>query len=112
MNKQIVTLNKNKQNEVLNKILDMLPPEPRDYNIDNDPGFWTDGKEILCPSEIGAEIVAEFLIDILSEFGDIDVNTGYYNLAEAAQNGGECNHAGFWYISFDNFDRKEGVEIE
>lgn len=108
MNKQIVTLNKNKQNEVLNKILDMLAPEPRDYNIDNDPGFWTDGKEILCPSEIEAEIVAEFLRDVLSEFGNIDVNTGYYNPIKTTRNKEQDNRTGFWYINFDNFDRKVG----
>lgn len=108
MDKKTVTLNKNKQNEVLNRIIDMLSPIPRDYDIDNDPGFWTDGQEILCPSEMEAEIVAEFLRDVLSEFGNIDVNTGYYDPIKAAINGEQDNRTGFWYINFDNFERKVG----
>ena len=90
-----------KQNEILNKIMEMLPHEPRNYDTTNDSGFWTDGTEILCPSETEAEIVAEFLRDVLSEYGDIDVHTGYYDPFEDAQSGEQDDHTGFWYIDFD-----------
>lgn len=47
----------NKQKEIVKKIIDMLPREPRSYDTSDDPGFWTDGEEILCPSETECEIV-------------------------------------------------------
>lgn len=90
----------NKQNEVLNKIMEMLPHEPKSYDISDDPGFWTDGTKILCPSEIEADVVAEFLRDVLAEYGNIDVYTGCYAPFKDAQS---CEHndcSGFWYIDF------------
>ena len=91
----------NKQKEVLNKIIEMLPHEPRSYDVADDPGFWTDGTQVLCPSETDAEIVAEFIRDVLSEYENIDVHTGYYDPFEDARNGEQDEHTGFWYVDFD-----------
>lgn len=91
----------NKQKEVIDKIIDMLPGEPRSYNTSDDPGFWTDGEEILCPSEIECEIIAEFLKDILSEYGNMTVLTGWYDPFEDAANGEQDEKTGFNYIRFE-----------
>lgn len=87
--------------KVLDAILDMLPREPRSYDTSDDPGFWTDGSEILCPSKTECEIVAEFLRDVLREIDDVDVHTGWYDPDEDARSGEQDDHTGFYYISFD-----------
>lgn len=94
-------INEKKQKDIIEKIIGMLPQEPRSYDTSDDPGFWTDGTEILCPSEIECESVASFLRDILSEFGNIDVHTGYYDPYEDAQSGEQDDLTGFYYIDFD-----------
>lgn len=85
---------------VLDGILALLPGEPRSFDTSDDPGFWSDGDEILCPSETDCEIVAEFLRDLLRNTG-IDVHTGYYDPFEDSRNGEQDDHTGFYYIDFD-----------
>lgn len=89
------------QKEIINAIIEMLPKEPRSYDVSDNPGFWTDGTEILCPTETECEIVADFLRDILNEYEDIDVHTGYYDPFEDAKSGEQDDHTGFYYIDFD-----------
>lgn len=91
----------NKGDVVLDMIMDMLPSTPRSYDVSDDPGFWSDGTEILCPSEAEADMVAEFLRDVLSEYSAIDVHTGYYDPDEDAKSGEQDDHTGFYYIDFD-----------
>lgn len=96
-----VELNQKKQEEIIEKIIGMLPDKPRSYDTADDPGFWTDGSEILCPSVVDCEVVATFLKDVLSEFGTMDVHTGYYDPYEDSENEEQDNHTGFYYISFE-----------
>lgn len=67
--------NQKKIIDLWNGIINMLPPQPRSYDTSDDPGFWTNGEEILCPSEAEMEMVYEFLNDIFSEFGNYTLIT-------------------------------------
>lgn len=89
------------RNPLLESILKDLPHQPRSADVNDDPGFWTDGEEILCPSEAECEIVADFLEDMFREVYDTDVHTGYYDPDEDDRNGERDDHTGFYYIGFD-----------
>lgn len=91
----------NKQKEMIDRFIEMLPNEPRSYDTSDDPGFWTDGKEILCPSEAECEVVAEFLKDVISEYGNMPILTGRYNSFEEAASGEQDKKTGFNYIRFE-----------
>lgn len=91
----------NKQREIIDKIFEMLPREPRSYDTSDNPGFWTDGDEILCPSEAECEMVAEFLKDVLSEYGNMTILTGWYDPYEDAENEEQDDKTGFNYIRFE-----------
>ena len=94
-------INKEKVKCCLQAIFDMLPKQPRSFDTADDPGFWTNGNDILCPTETECEIVAEFLRDIFREFSTIDVRTGYFDPFEDVRSG-ECDdNTGFYYIDFD-----------
>ena len=94
-------INREKVKTLLTMLVDMLPHEPRSFDTADDPGFWTNGNEILCPSETDCEIVAEFLRDIFREFSTIDVHTGYYDPDEDARSNEQDDNTGFYYIDFD-----------
>lgn len=87
--------------ELFNAIIEKLAREPRSYNINDDPGFWTNGYQILCPSETEAEIVAEFLKDVFSEHENTTVLTGYYDPFEDAENGEQDECTGFNYVDIE-----------
>lgn len=87
----------NMTNPLIDAVVKALPPQPRSYDLNNDPGFWTDGKQILCPTETECEAVAEFLRDLFSEIYKTDVHTGFYGMAEHEGK----DYAGFYFISFD-----------
>lgn len=90
-----------KQRDLIEMILKMLPDQPRSYDTADDPGFWTDGDMILCPSETECEIVASFLEDVLREWeGSTQVITGWFDPFEDARNGEEDDYSGFNYIEF------------
>lgn len=90
-----------KQKDLIETILKMLPREPRSYDTADDPGFWTDGNMILCPSESECEIVVEFLKDVLSGWeGTVEIVTGYFDPYEDVRNGETDNYTGFYYIDF------------
>lgn len=76
-------------NPLLNTILVSLAPQPRSDNVNDDPGFWTDGKKIFCPSETECKVVAEFLRDMFSEIYDTEISCG------------KDEHTGFYYVSFE-----------
>ena len=87
-------------NELLNSLLESLPKQPRSFDTSNNPGFWSDGEMILCPSETDCNTVADFLQDILRD-STIVVQTGYYDPVEDLNNC-ECDdYTGFYYISFE-----------
>lgn len=90
-----------KAKQCLELILDLLPRQPRSLNVEDDPGFWSNGNEILCSSETESEIVAEFLRDLFSEFIAIDVHTGYYEPDENQKNREQDATTGFYYVNFD-----------
>lgn len=87
--------------KALRLILDCLPKQPRSCDINDDTGFWSDGDEILCPSEQECEIVADFLEDVLKEISSITVHTGYYDPDEDKRSGEDDYRTGFYYIDFD-----------
>ena len=84
--------------EVLDAILKALPNEPMPFGGDNN--FWTDGEEILCPSEGACETLAEFFKAMLRGT-TTTVLTGWYDPAEDAGNGEEDERTGFNYIRFE-----------
>jgi len=90
-----------KTKALLNTIFEMLPSQPKSFDTADDPGFWTNGNEILCPSETDCEIIAEFLRDLFREYSNIDVHTGYYDPFEDARSGEQDDNTGFYYIDFD-----------
>ena len=81
-----------------NTILSMLAREPRSYDTADDPGYSTNGNEILCSCEAEASIVADFLNDLVSEWGNMDFVTGYYDPVEDAREHIEDDNTGFWYV--------------
>lgn len=82
-------------------LMELLPEQPRSFDTADDPGFWTNGNEILCPSEMECEILADFLEDVLREVSPMVVKTGYYDPYEDVRNG-ECDdNTGFYYIDFE-----------
>lgn len=84
--------------ELFRLIIEMLPEQPRSFDTSDDPGFWTNGSEILCPSETGCNIVASFLEDIIGSDTTITVHTGYYDPDEDRRNN-ECDdNTGFYRI--------------
>lgn len=86
---------------LLKDLLWALPDAPRSYDPNDDPGFWTDGKEILCPSDTECAILAAFLVDVVSEMAPISIHTGYHAPNEAAKSGKADEKTGFYYISLD-----------
>ena len=87
--------------ELFNEIIEKLAREPRSYNTSDDPGFWTNGCQILCPSEMEAEIVAEFLRDVFSKHENTSILIGYYDPFEDAENGEQDECTGFNYIDIE-----------
>lgn len=90
-----------KINKLWKQILFMLPNEPRSFDTSDDPGFWTNGVEMLCPSETEMNIVYEFLNDIFSEFGNYTLITGWYDPFEDANNNEQDDCTGFNYIRLE-----------
>lgn len=81
-----------------NTILFMLPREPRSYDTADDPGYWTNGDEILCSCEAEASMIADFLKDVFSEWSELDLVTGCYDPFEDAKNNEQDDNTGFWYV--------------
>ena len=90
---------KNKAEAFLNLLFGMLPHQPRS-GINDDPGFWTNYDTILCPSSFEAEVVADFIDDILSEFSSTHCTTGYYDPKEDEKSGTVDEVTGFYYVDF------------
>ncbi len=84
------------------RILSMLPDQPRSFDTSDDPGYWTNGAEILCPTETECEIVADFLEDMFKGYGEIKMHTGYYDPDEDRRSGEMDDNTGFYYIDFDD----------
>lgn len=89
-----------KADRLLEQIFEMLPKKPRSADVHNDPGFWTDGDQILCPSEVEAEAVANFLQDVVSEHAGITATTGYYDPEEDKKEDLDDEYTGFYYVDF------------
>lgn len=93
-----MTIANDKGTILFNQITAMLPNEPRSYDTSDDPGFWTDGSIILCPSEYDCECLACFLEDAFREISNCSINTGYFDPFEDAKSGEQDDFTGFWYI--------------
>ena len=98
---EIVTeINQKKITDLWNGIISMLPAQPRNFDTSDDPRFWTNGDEILCPSEAEMEMVYEFLNDIFSEFGKYTLITGWYDpFDEQGEEPDDC--IGFNYVRLE-----------
>ena len=93
--------NRNKVQTMWKNILEMLPHQPRSFDTSEDTGYWTNGSEILCRSELEREIIADFLEDIFSEWGGYKMKTGYYDPFEDTRNGEQDDNTGFYYIDME-----------
>ena len=89
------------EHRVLTEILKALPTRPRSFDTSDDPGFWTNGEEILCPTQADCDILADFLQDLLCGNSTITVHTGYYDPEEDRRNNEQDDNTGFYYINFD-----------
>ena len=92
---------RNKVQTMWENILEMLPHQPRSFDTSEDTGYWTNGSEILCSSELEREIIADFLEDIFSEWGGYKMKTGYYDPFEDVRNGEQDDNTGFYYIDME-----------
>ena len=90
-----------KTNVLIKNLMELLPSQPRSFDTADNPGFWTNGNEILCPTEMECEILAEFLQDVLKEVSTLTVKTGYYDPFEDVENGKQDDNTGFYYIDFE-----------
>ena len=97
----IIEDNQKKITNLWNGIISMLPTQPRSYDAADDPGFWTNGEEILCPSEAEMNMVYKFLNDIFREFGNYTLITGWYDPYEDARNGEQDDCTGFNYVRLE-----------
>ena len=97
----IIEENQQKITTLWNAIIDMLPTRPRSFDTSDDPGFWTNGEEIFCPSEATMEMVYEFLNDIFREFGNYTLITGWYDPEEDANSGEQDDCTGFNYVRLE-----------
>lgn len=93
--------NQNKISALWSAITDMLAREPRSYDTNDDPGFWTNGDEILCPSKIEADIVCQFLSDIFMEYGNFTLVTGWYDPFEDQRTGEQDECTDFCYVRLE-----------
>ena len=78
--------------KLLDMILEALPKKSEAVR------YWTNGCDILCPSEIESEIVADFIDDLL---GEKVCHTGYYDPVEDYKSGEVDDSTGFYYVDFD-----------
>lgn len=99
--KNIIEENQKKITNLWSGIISMLPTQPRSFDTSDDPGFWTNGEEILCPSEAVMEMVYEFLNDIFREFGNYTLITGWYDPEEDRENGEQDDCTGFNYVRLE-----------
>ena len=90
-----------RNDRLLKDLLWALPKEPRSDLVDNDSGFWTEGAEILCPSEAECEVLANFMEDVLQGLSSITVQTGHYDPEEDVRNSEVDEYTGFYYIRFE-----------
>lgn len=97
----ILENNQKKITNLWNGIISMLPTQPRSFDTSDDPGFWTNGEEILCPSEAEMNMVYEFLNDIFREFGNYTLITGWDDPYEDAKNGEQDDCTGFNYVRLE-----------
>lgn len=99
--KKLMEENQQKIRNAWDTIISMLPREPRSFDTADDPGFWTNGDEILCPSEAEASMLYAFLDDMFREFGNYQLITGWYDPEEDARENEQDNCTGFNYIRLE-----------
>lgn len=87
--------------DLWNSILNMLPSQPKRFATSDVFGFWTNGEEILCPSEEQMNIVYEFLNDIFSTFENFTLITGWYDPEEDKKSEEQDDCTGFNYIRLE-----------
>lgn len=87
--------------ELFRGIVAKLPRQPRCCFASKDPGFWTDGESILCPSESEMKAIISLLMDAFSEDDKISFLYGYHDPNEDVRNRKVDERTGLWYINFE-----------
>lgn len=94
----IIEENQNKIINLWDGIINMLPSRPRSFDTSDDPGFWTNGEEIFCPSEEKMEMVYNFLDDMVNGIENCTLTTGYFDPEDDMESGEQDECTGFYYI--------------
>lgn len=69
----------------------------RDYS---DGDIWSDGTEILCKTEDGANTIADMLTTMYeADDNEMQIVTGYYDPKEDKRNNEEDRYTGWWYVN-------------
>lgn len=85
-----------KVDAIVTDIMELLPKKAD--KIDDDR-YWCDGEEILVPTEVEADVIADFFDELYDEG---TVNTGYYDPFEDAKNHETDEYTGWHYVNFVN----------
>ena len=64
-------------NKLLTMLLEQLSQQPRSFDTADNPGFWSDGEMILCPSEAECEFTANFLRDLFRDRKSTRLNSSH-----------------------------------
>ena len=63
---------------------------------------WSNGCEILCKTEDGADALADMFETLYATQGeDILINTGHYDPEEDERNNEVDSFTGWWYVNID-----------
>lgn len=77
-----------------NQILENLPTELQ--SCDDNPRMWSNGCDIMCETEVIANVIADFLKSI----GVTDnATTGYFDPVEDERNNEVNECTGFYYVT-------------
>ena len=77
-------------------LMQLLPKQPRTFDTSDDPGFWTDGEMVLCPSEADCNFLCDLLLNL--PLGTITVKSGYFDPFEDEE---QDDYTGFWYVEIE-----------
>ena len=81
-------------------ILLMLPPF-EDETTTEDGTYFSDGEQIICATEFECDCLLCFLDDILKEFSDIQLYSGFYNRQEDERNEEVDKYTDWWYLGWE-----------
>ena len=83
-------------NDLFRSICKALPSSPNFIN----ESFWSDGENILCPTEADCSLLAKFIEEICYDKNQ-SIITGYFDPDEDVRNNEQDDYTGFWYITIE-----------